>query len=90
MEDTFSLFYDQHAPKLWGLIVQARLSTQESEAILEKTFLRAWHDPNRLKITDKKVLPWLLFLAYSAGLYYNDLQPFMSYGHGVFLRHRAL
>jgi DNA-directed RNA polymerase specialized sigma24 family protein len=73
MKDTFSLFYDQYAPKLWGLIVQAHLSTQESEAILENTFLRAWLDPNRLKMTGKPVLPWLIFLANSEGLHYNDL-----------------
>lgn len=90
MEDTFALFYDQHVPKLWGLIVQAHLPRQESETILENTFLRAWRDPNRLKMTDKKALPWLMFLAYGEGLRYNNLhfqsfkRLFVSYGYEIF------
>ncbi|GAB4022749.1 hypothetical protein GCM10028808_71190 [Spirosoma migulaei] len=64
----FRLFYDQYAPKLWGLIILANLSASRSEAILMSTMTKAWQYPNPPWPDKKHVLTWLIGLAYTEGL----------------------
>ncbi|SFE28948.1 hypothetical protein SAMN05216167_11269 [Spirosoma endophyticum] len=65
---SFTLFYDQYAPKLWSLIVLANLSTTRSEDILINTMIIAWQQPDSRWPAKKHVLTWLIGLAYTVGL----------------------
>lgn len=60
----FTLFYDQYAPKLWGLISLTSLSPSQSEAILINTLTKAWRQSDPLK----PFLSWLIGLAYQEAL----------------------
>ena len=39
----FTTFYAEYAPKLWGLLVEAKLPPHQAEAILINTFVRGWY-----------------------------------------------
>ncbi|GAB3219906.1 hypothetical protein [Spirosoma arcticum] len=64
----FTSFYDQYAPKLWGLILSADLGASASKTILVRTFMNAWHHPHRQVIGEHQLLTFLLSLAYTEGL----------------------
>ena len=38
----FTTFYTEYAPKIWGLLVEAKLPTLQAKAILINTFVRGW------------------------------------------------
>ncbi|GAB2553571.1 hypothetical protein [Spirosoma areae] len=64
----FVLFYDQYAPKLWGLILTADLGASASKTILVRTFMKAWPHPHRQVVGEHQLLTFLLSLAYAEGL----------------------
>ncbi|QDK80811.1 response regulator [Spirosoma sp. KCTC 42546] len=67
-QQTFSRFYDTYAPKLWGLILRAKLPTSRSERILSSTFKKAWPQLSQQTSTSASTFTWLLTLAYGEGL----------------------
>lgn len=73
-QKTFASFYDRYAPKLWGLIVLAKLPARQSEAMLSNTLMKAWQSPNHHSLTEQKMLRRLLALAGEEGLPPADRQ----------------
>lgn len=71
----FACFYDEYAPKLWGLILRADLPASVSERILLNTFSKAWPHFHRQAAGGHQMLPWLLGLAYAEGLPAVTLTP---------------
>lgn len=71
----FAFFYDEYAPKLWGLIIRANLPASVSERILANTFSKAWPPPHRQSLSGHQLLTWLLRLAYAEGLPVVTLPP---------------
>ncbi|MBC7568915.1 MAG: hypothetical protein H7319_04165 [Spirosoma sp.] len=71
----FAFFYDEYAPKLWGLILQADLPASVSERILLNTFGKAWPHPHRQAVEGHQMITWLLGLAYAEGLPAVTLPP---------------
>lgn len=70
----FILFYDQYAPKLWGLILSADLPESAAKTILVRTFVNAWQHPHRQVTGVNQLLTFLLSLAYVEGLPPGRLQ----------------
>lgn len=71
----FCVFYAAYAPRLWGLILTAKLPVSDSETILTNTFVKAWNHPDRPAPVDKRSLSWLIKLAYAEGLPFTTLKP---------------
>ncbi len=44
LQDSFSDFYDQYAPKIYGLILKAGYSSKASEELLNTIFLDSWRE----------------------------------------------
>ncbi len=66
----FTAFYQEYAPKLWGLIVEANLPVKKAEAILINTLVKAWP----LLDGEPSPLARLLGLAYQQGLPIDGLR----------------
>lgn len=69
-EATFTAFYQCYAPKLWGLILQAKLPPEQAEVMLINTLLKAWP----LLEGEPFPLTRLLGLAYQQGLPIDGLR----------------
>ncbi|GAB4023429.1 hypothetical protein GCM10028808_73870 [Spirosoma migulaei] len=72
-QQAFTRFYDTYAPKVWGLILRAKLPSLQSERILSNTFKKAWPQLSQQTSTNASTFTWLLSLAYSEGL--PSIQP---------------
>ena len=64
----FTTFYAEYAPKIWGLLVEAKLPAPQAEAILINTFVRGWQASARGIAVDTPELTRLLSLACEEGL----------------------
>jgi hypothetical protein len=64
----FAQFYDAYAPKLWGLILAAKLPAQESETILINTISKAWQQVEDPPLSEKQLIVQLIRLACQEGL----------------------
>ncbi|MBD2705773.1 hypothetical protein IC229_34535 [Spirosoma sp. BT702] len=64
----FSVFYATYAPKLWGLILTAKLPKTQSAAILINTITKGWKQLDQKKSNQQHILSWLIGLAYEEGL----------------------
>lgn len=67
-KQAFIQFYDTYAPKLWGLILLANLSSAQSEAILTRTLIKGWEQLGKDSLRDERVLSILISLARREGL----------------------
>ncbi|QHV96317.1 response regulator [Spirosoma endbachense] len=67
-QQSFSDFYDTYAPRLWGIILLAKLPTAQSETILINTLKKAWQQVNQQILPVKPTFVSLLSLAYREGL----------------------
>ena len=73
-QQTFMSFYDIYAPKLWGLILEANLSSSQGEAVLTNTFIKAWQQYGPYLLKEKYLLTQLLKIACEEGLPIECLQ----------------
>ena len=64
----FTTFYSEYAPKIWGLLVEAKLPARQAEAILTNTFVRGWQASVTRAVVDTPELTRLLGLACEEGL----------------------
>jgi len=77
-QSAFELFYQQHAPKLWGIILLANLPVSLSEDILVDTLTAAWQQRQDHALEGTYVLSWLITLAHRAGLPYERVQAILA------------
>ena len=64
----FTTFYTDYAPKIWGLLLEAKLPALQAEAILVNTFVRGWQASVTEAAVDTPELTRLLSLACEEGL----------------------
>lgn len=69
----FTRLYDQYAPSVYGVLLRSLHNEIEAERLLELTFLKAWHQIE--KVPSQHKLSWLLGLAYSVGFRSNPPLP---------------
>ncbi|HLL95765.1 MAG TPA: hypothetical protein VK404_12355 [Spirosoma sp.] len=67
-QQPFSIFYETYAPKLWGIILLAKLPASQSENILINTLKKAWQKLGQQVHPVEPTFATLLTLAYSEGL----------------------
>lgn len=66
--ESFGEFYDQYAPRVWGLLVRILGKTSDAEDVLQEVFWQVWkraahYDPERAT-----PLAWLFMIARSRAL----------------------
>ncbi|NID12920.1 hypothetical protein [Fibrivirga algicola] len=75
---SFNVFYERFAPKLWGIILLANLPVAHSEEILIKTMQNAWAERSQHPATDRYYLSRLISIAHAEGLPYERVQSFLK------------
>jgi RNA polymerase sigma-70 factor, ECF subfamily len=66
--DAFGLFYDRHAPVLFGFCVRILKDARDAEDVLQETFVQVWRDASRFDATRASVKTWLFTIARSRAL----------------------
>lgn len=66
-DQAFSLFYDQYAPSLWGLLVSAHLPSLQADVIFINTMTRLWQEMTGLACKPKYVYARLVGIACQEG-----------------------
>lgn len=77
----FTTFYTAYAPKIWGLLLEAKLPASQAEVILINTFVRGWQDSvtgNTESTMDTPELTRLLGLACEEGLLPASLRAILA------------
>ncbi|NID13464.1 RNA polymerase sigma factor [Fibrivirga algicola] len=65
----FMKLYDQYAPSIYGVLLRSLNNDAEAGRLLELTFLKAWHQIEKMPSQHK--ISWLLGLAHSVGFRLN-------------------
>jgi CheY-like chemotaxis protein len=73
-QQAFALFYDTYSPRLWGIILLAKLPAAQAETILINTFKKAWQPLGQHTLRVELTFPDLLTIAYGEGLSREHLQ----------------
>ena len=66
--DAFGLFYDRHAPVLFGFCVRILKDARDAEDVLQEAFIQVWRDARRFDATRASVKTWLFTIARSRAL----------------------
>jgi RNA polymerase sigma-70 factor (ECF subfamily) len=66
--DAFGLFYDRHAPVLFGFCVRILKDARDAEDVLQETFVQVWRDAGRFDPARASVKTWLFTIARSRAL----------------------
>ena len=66
--DAFGLFYDRHAPVLFGFCLRILKDARDAEDVLQEVFVQAWRDAGRFDATRASVKTWLFTIARSRAL----------------------
>jgi RNA polymerase sigma-70 factor (ECF subfamily) len=65
LEDTFLDLYDQEAPRVLAYLRASLGGAAEAEDLAADTFLRAWREWPRFRVTERPVHHWLLRIAHN-------------------------
>ena len=64
----FAAFYDQHAPRVLGLLVKMLRRRAEAEEMLQEVFLQVWRDAERYRPQGSTPRGWVFMLARSRAI----------------------
>ncbi|MBO0952954.1 hypothetical protein [Fibrella forsythiae] len=67
-QQAYYAFYQQYAPRLWGVILLANLPVSHSEVILANVLVKAWQEQDSYPLTAPHVLSYLIGLSHKLGL----------------------
>ena len=77
-QQAFTSFYDDYAPKLWGIIVLANLPMPESEAILVNTLAKDWKQFDQRTRSEKHFFTRMIDFAHQEGLPIDHLKAILK------------
>ena len=72
-ERSFEAIYQQHRPRIYGVLVRLLRDQDEAEDVTQQVFLKLYHaQPHQLPADDHKLIGWLYRVALNEG--YNSLR----------------